>query len=132
MSDYSSLAELGFSKLAIACYQDLYESGGSDADQMARRLGKSRTSLYRILKQLEIKGFVESIKTEPYVTYFYAEFLEKALENYSKYLGLVFRDLLDRQQQDKTLFDRITQLTSPGKPKGVPDRPAVVRKAETC
>ncbi|HEX4774986.1 MAG TPA: helix-turn-helix domain-containing protein, partial [Candidatus Saccharimonadales bacterium] len=100
MSDYSIMRQLGLSKIAVTCYQDLFESGGSDAASMAERIGHSRTGLYRYLTDLEAKGFVKSVKTEPYVTYYYAELLNKALVNYAKYQRLLVRQLLEEQEAE--------------------------------
>jgi sugar-specific transcriptional regulator TrmB len=98
-SDYEVLAKLGLGKLSIKCYQNLFNNGGVSAPELAEQLGLPRTGLYRILKQLETKGFVAGLKTPPHPTYFFAEPLDKALENYARYQRQEVKELMNEQKE---------------------------------
>lgn len=95
--DYSRLGELHFSKLAIACYQSLCEDGAASATQLADRLNKPRTGLYRQLRQLERKGFVVALKTEAEPTYFYRVTVEEALDRLMDYQLQILKPLIKAQ-----------------------------------
>ncbi len=97
MSNYKVLKQLGLSKTAVACYESLFNNGGTDIVHLAERLCLPKTGLYRILKQLELKGFVASLKTEAQPTYFFAERLDKALRDYARYQRQLVSDLIDEQ-----------------------------------
>ncbi len=84
-SDYEILRKIDLSKTAVACYESLFKDGGASVPQLAERLRKPRTGLYRVLKQLETKGFVNSLKTEAQPVYFSAVPISKALHNYAEY-----------------------------------------------
>ena len=83
--EYDCLNNLPLSPGAIACYQSLCERGPATAGELAQRLGKHRTGIYRELKQLSRKGFVTSHKERAGITYFYSIILEHALENLADY-----------------------------------------------
>jgi predicted transcriptional regulator len=91
------MKELGFSQLAITCYQELFEYGGASVEQLARKLDRSGVSFYRVLKQLHSKGFVGVVKSETQPLYFYAVPLEKALRLYALYLRHIFHELIEKQ-----------------------------------
>ena len=100
MSDrsiYKVLRNFGFSGTAILCYETLFKRGGASVPQLARRLGKPRTGLYRVLRQLEDKGFVSVVKTGTQPTYFYAEPIEAALSKYTDYQWRIAERLMDEQ-----------------------------------
>jgi sugar-specific transcriptional regulator TrmB len=83
--DVSELAKLGFSKLAIDCYGNLYNNGSATAAELSQRMQKSATNLYRSLQRLSELGFVTSLKTDEGSTYFLAVPVAKALVIYSDY-----------------------------------------------
>ena len=57
--DYTVLAQLGLSPLAISCYTCLCQGGPATATRLAHRLGKrSRIGLYEVLTSLMLAGFV--------------------------------------------------------------------------
>lgn len=100
MSDrsiYKVLRNFGFSGTAILCYETLFKRGGASVPQLARRLGKPRTGLYRVLRQLEDKGFVSAVKTEAQPAYFYAEAVEAALRKYTDYQWRIAEGLMGEQ-----------------------------------
>lgn len=100
MSDrsiYKVLRNFGFSGTAILCYETLFKRGGASVPQLARRLGKPRTGLYRVLRQLEDKGFVSVVKTGTQPAYFYAEPIEAALSKYTDYQWRIAESLMDEQ-----------------------------------
>lgn len=97
MSEYQVLAQIGLSKKAIECYETIFNNGGLNAPRLAEKLGLPRTGLYRILKQLETKGFVVSLKVPPHPAYFFAEPLNKALEAYALYQKWLLRELVEQQ-----------------------------------
>ena len=97
MSEYQTLEGLGLSKTAVACYESLFNNGGTDVVHLAERLGLPKTGLYRILKQLELKGFITSLKTEAQPTYFFAVRLDEALHNYAAYQHRLVSELIDEQ-----------------------------------
>ncbi len=84
-NDFSTLSKLGLSRLGIACYASLLEDGNATARVLAKRLGKSDKSLYRMLRELEEKGFVTTFKGEQQPLYFYAIKLDIAVQKLSLY-----------------------------------------------
>jgi sugar-specific transcriptional regulator TrmB len=99
ISDYQVLAQIGLSQKAIKCYEALFNNGGCNAPQLAKELNQPRTSLYRILKQLEAKGFVTSLKTEAQPIYFFAQPLDKAMRKYASYQEQLMRELINQQNE---------------------------------
>ena len=79
-NNYHELSYLGFSKMAIACYAVLDTHDLALASTLAKEMGISRTHVYQLLKALEMKGFVSSIKTELGPTYYGTELVENALD----------------------------------------------------
>jgi sugar-specific transcriptional regulator TrmB len=102
--DYEVLAKLGLGKKTIKCYEMLFNNGGASVPQLAEQLKLPRTGLYWLLKQLEAKGFVSSLKTPPHPAYFFAEPLDKALQAYADYQRQLARELI--KQQDEILIKR--------------------------
>ncbi len=96
-SGYQILSDFGFSATAILCYETLFKRGGASVPQLARRLGKPRTGLYRVLRQLEDKGFVSAVKAKAQPSYFYAEPVEAALRKYTDYQWRIAEGLMDEQ-----------------------------------
>lgn len=99
MVDYTVLRSLGFSKTAVACYQSLDQDGATGATELAERLSKPRTGLYRILKHLEQQDFVISVKTDEQPAYFYARPLDKALQLHADYQRRQLAPLIEMQRQ---------------------------------
>ncbi len=99
MASYNALRGIGLSQTALACYESLFQDGGSNATDLAKRLSKPRSSLYRVLRDLESKGFVVSSKVAFYPLYFRAEPLDKALRNYSDYQWRLVDKLFDEQME---------------------------------
>jgi sugar-specific transcriptional regulator TrmB len=97
---YKSLKSLGFSPVAISCYESLFEHGGTNVPDLAKRLKHPRTGLYRILKQLEAKGFLTKLKTDLQPTYYFAIDIEEALSNYDDYQRHVLHKLISHQRQE--------------------------------
>lgn len=97
--DYNDLDRLGLSRTAIACYAALAENGPGTAGELAKRLGRPRTSVYHALNKLLIWGYVESSKSIvlPQATRFRAVRLDKALENLAIYQRRAVRELIDLQ-----------------------------------
>jgi predicted transcriptional regulator len=87
MSPYKLLKEIGLSQLQIQCYRSLFEDGsGITADELAVRLGKTPAGIYRQLRQLQAKGFIEALKTDRRLpTYLYAIPIEHALERMAQH-----------------------------------------------
>jgi sugar-specific transcriptional regulator TrmB len=112
-SAYQVLRDFGFSRTAILCYETLFERGGASVPQLARRTGKPRTGLYRVLRQLEDKGFVSAVKTGTQPTYFYAEPVEAALSKYTDYQWRIAESLMD--EQAAALAQRSGPSGRPGK-----------------
>jgi sugar-specific transcriptional regulator TrmB len=98
-SDYEVLAKLGLGKVSIKCYESLFNNGGASAPRLAQQLKLPRTALYRLLKQLEAKGFVASLKTSPHPVYFFAEPLDKALRTYADYQRGSVEQLINDQEE---------------------------------
>jgi sugar-specific transcriptional regulator TrmB len=94
---YKILEELGFSRTAVICYEDLFERGPAHMSELAKRLGLPRVSLYRVLRQLTAKGFTRSVKSDGQVTYFYAQPIERALRNYIDYQWRLAEPAIVRQ-----------------------------------
>lgn len=99
MAKYLVLKRLGLSKAAVTCYESLYEDGAASATQLAGRLALPRTGLYRVLRDLEAKGFVRSIKSTGQPVYFHAEHLETALKNLSAYQNRLALELINEQKE---------------------------------
>jgi sugar-specific transcriptional regulator TrmB len=99
VSNYSVLMKLGLNKTAVSCYEKLFELGGVSVAQLAENLELPRTGLYRVLKQLETKGFLSSVRAASQPTYFFATPLHKALENYAHYQRQAVRDLINEQKE---------------------------------
>ena len=96
---FQDLKKLGFSKLAIACYQSLYQDGMASASELHNRLNRSFSSIYLCLKQLEAKGFVSRTKAaQQGPTYFMAVPVNQALEKLMSYYFYEFRALIDYQR----------------------------------
>jgi sugar-specific transcriptional regulator TrmB len=98
-SDYSVLTKLGLSKTAIACYENLFNLGGASVLRLATILEIQRTSLYRVLRQLELKGFLNSVQAASQPTYFFAYRLDTALGNYASYQRREVKALIDQQKE---------------------------------
>jgi len=105
-SSYAKLKAVGLSKIAIKCYASLSQDGSANAYMLAERLKLSRTGIYRVLKDLEQKGFVVGIKTDQQPTYFYATPVEKALELQADYSKRLLHNLIVEQ---KASLDRLHQ-----------------------
>lgn len=60
--DYNDLGRLGLSRTAIACYAALAENGPGTAGELAKRLGRPRTSVYHALNKLLIWGLRRKFK----------------------------------------------------------------------
>jgi sugar-specific transcriptional regulator TrmB len=100
MADYGVLRNIGLSKTATACYEDLFQLGhGISATELAKRLHKRRSGLYRVLHELEAKGFVTSSKIAFYPFYFSAVPLDQALRNYSDYQWRLVDGLFEEQRK---------------------------------
>lgn len=99
VSDYSVLMKLGLSKTAVACYEELFNQGGTHVLQLAEHLELPRTGLYRVLRELELKGFLTSLRTVSQPTYFFARPLDKALENYTRYQREKVKNLINKQKE---------------------------------
>jgi len=96
-ADYQTLSGLGLSKLAIACYQSLFEDGGASAEQLAEKLERPRAGLYRVLKEMETLGFITRHKASVQDVCFYAQPLESALADLWKYQRRQVRDVVKYQ-----------------------------------
>ena len=95
--EYKKLRSIGLSKIAISCYESLFQDGATNVVQLAKRLRRPRTGLYRVLKQLENKGFVTGLKTETQPVYYYAEPLDEALQRYADYQRRLVSKLINEQ-----------------------------------
>ena len=98
-SPYIALRKLGLSKLAIGCYANLFEEGAASIPRLAVRLETSQSSLYRVLKDLEAKGFLTSVNSSDYLRCFYAEPINKALRAYADYQHRAVHDLVKRHKE---------------------------------
>jgi sugar-specific transcriptional regulator TrmB len=99
MSDYNLLKLLGLSQLEIACYQSLFDEGSCNAAELAERLGKKPNGIFRQLRSLEDKGFVVAVKSYGVPIHFYANTVEQALPQLSKYQQLAMGGLVEIQYQ---------------------------------
>lgn len=95
---YVLLRQFGFSKTAVACYENLFELGPVPVVDLAKRLGQSPTNLYRVLRRLETQGFVTSVKADLQPTYFSAERLDRTLHHYYDYQRLSLAPLIRHQK----------------------------------
>jgi predicted transcriptional regulator len=92
--DYTSLEKLGLNKTAIACYQSLANDGGCKLSELSERLKLPRMSVYRALENLHELSFIYKTKLEGTSTSYAAKPINKALEDYFKYLHRVMNPLL--------------------------------------
>ncbi len=99
IGSYSILTNFDINRTAIECYESLFKNGGSNVSQLAERIQRPRTGLYRVLNQLETKGFVKSLKTTSQPTYFFAEPIQKAILNYANYQRHELQDLINDQNK---------------------------------
>ncbi len=95
MADEPLRQNLGLSKMAVACYRDLDKNGATTVTELAKRLGKPRTGLYRVLKKLEQQGFLMSLKTTEQPTYFDTRPLDETLKLYLAYQNDLVKTLLE-------------------------------------
>ncbi len=98
-SDDIGIGRLGFSRLSVACYDSIYKSGPTLASKLADDIGLERTHVYPILKQLEEKGFVRSLKTELGPTYYSAVPVEEALDSYFVYQKRLVLPIIRQQRR---------------------------------
>ena len=98
-SDDMGIGRLGFSRLSTACYDSLYKSGPTLASKLADDIGLERTHVYPILKQLEEKGFVRSLKTDLGPTYYSAVPIEDALDVFFAYQKRLVLPIIHEQRQ---------------------------------
>ena len=96
MSQYILLKEIGISKDSILCYETLLVQGQLTAKELGLISRRHPTDLYRILNNLESKGFVTSLKTNPHPIYFQAVPLETAIEKYFEYQLDLIREIIGR------------------------------------
>jgi predicted transcriptional regulator len=83
--DYSLLKEVGLSKNAIMCYQDLANQGSTKVSVLAARLQMPRMTVYRLVEKLHTQGFLYKTKLDGWSTIYKAKPINKAFEGYIDY-----------------------------------------------
>jgi predicted transcriptional regulator len=110
---YDDLVRLGLSKLAVCCYGQLAEHGPITAGQLAKELGRARSSIYHALQKLELWGFVKAGKSQllPEATRFKAVRLDKALENLAIHQRQAVRNLMNLQIEKSIKLQSLLNLS---------------------
>jgi sugar-specific transcriptional regulator TrmB len=103
VKDYWALATIGLSKTQAECYGVLAEGYGLSAKKLATKLGVSSSNLYRVLKDLRVKGFITEIRIVSPTTYRVVP-LSYALVNYAEYQRQQVKQLIARQEQTRQAF----------------------------
>ena len=97
---YNTLTHFRCTPFEIRCYQQLSESHGLHASELAAVVGIKRTQVYPLLKGLERKGLVSTFKIKGWdSTVFSAVPLEKAIDYYLIYLRKVAIPLIQAQRR---------------------------------
>jgi sugar-specific transcriptional regulator TrmB len=86
--------------MGISVYEQLYNSSYLTATDLAKQLGCSRSNIYPVLKKLETRGFVTSLKTKLMPTMFFSVRIEHALDQLVIYQRLAMLDIIRQQRLD--------------------------------
>jgi sugar-specific transcriptional regulator TrmB len=109
VADYKKLEKLGFSKAAAICYEELIKNGTAKIPDIEKRTTVSTASIYRALKQLEQKGFVEATKISTTPVYYRAVPIDRAIENLALYHRRELKTIIE--EQARTAIERKLQNT---------------------
>ncbi len=100
-----ALRNLGFREYEARVYAALVVKGESTASEIHKASGVPRTKVYEVLKNLEMRGFVEMIKSSP--ASFRAIDPEMVLEDYKQSLDSSIHTILSAVRKNKA--DQIFQ-----------------------
>ena len=109
MADYRKLEKLGFSASAARCYENLLKDGYTNLSSLQKRTGLPKTNIYRALKQLQERGFVEAVKISTTPRHYRAVPIDRAIENLALFYRRELKSIIE--EQAKTAIERKLQNT---------------------
>ena len=98
-SDYRVLTLIGLSELGACWYQIVYQQDFITVPQIAQLLNKPNRNIYKIVKDLQAKGFIKHVYTGRHPHRYTAVLLEDAVANYAAWQSMQVATLLKIQQR---------------------------------
>ena len=105
-SEYEVLTFIGLSPLNTYCYQIIYQQDFITVPQIAQLLNKPYRSIYRVIKDLQSRGFIKHVYTGQHPHRYTAVLLQDAIIIYGQWQQAQIEPLLKTQQRrycEKTL-----------------------------